>query len=262
MVLQRMSPIKAANKILHLWQNFGPNQNIVDLDHVVTEIINRSSGLDYLSTSIIPLPKIDGAMVRSESDPNSYTAFASKEIRNNGRKRFTLAHEIGHFVLHRKKQHEFKCTRGMMEDFRSGNIETEANLFAAQLLLPPNRVRDFSLRPWNLETLCDIAETFDVSLQAAGLRMVQLSSRPIAFVVSTSDMVEWGISSPSLFKKGCYFKAMDDVPAESTAFGSDFSTERLEISQVFDEGWRIQESYKEISMSGYDGRVYTCIDVS
>lgn len=257
-----MSPIKAANKILTLWQTHGPNTPNVDIELVVESVVNPASGADRLNIHIDDLEDIDGAMVGSTENANSFTAVVNRNITNVGRRRFTLAHEVGHFILHREKQRSFKCTREMFGDFDSDGLEAEANQFAAQLLLPPNKVREYSSRPWNLETLQEIADKFQVSLQAAGLRMAKLSERPIAFVVSTSDIVEWGASSAKLYKRGCFFRSMDEVPVESSAYGTDFSHEGLEIERVLESVWRIQETFKEISMLGYDGRIYTCIDVT
>ncbi|ORE87144.1 hypothetical protein ATO7_08892 [Oceanococcus atlanticus] len=64
------------------------------------------------------------------------------------RQRFTLAHEIGHFCLHRGEgAEEFVDTRNQMS--RSGSYwdtyEYEANTFAAELLMP----RDLVLRDGN-----------------------------------------------------------------------------------------------------------------
>ena len=138
-----MTHLKEANRLTQIWQEVGPDSYPIDLDLIVTEIINKRSHEARLKISSQPLQSIDGAMVRSREHPNSYVAFVNSDIRNTGRKRFTLAHEIGHFVLHREIQAEFRCTRSMLEDFRTEGIEQEANQFASQLLVPPNRIRQF-----------------------------------------------------------------------------------------------------------------------
>jgi hypothetical protein len=257
-----MSVIKQANALLKLWQDYGPDEYPVDLDLVVAELVNRKSGEDRLQLKFQPLRDADGAMMRSRENSTRFTAFVNSNVRNRGRRRFTMAHEIGHFVLHCNLQDSFLCTREMLEDFKVDTLEAEANAFASQLLLPPNRIREFEKHPWNVETLKDIAEKFEVSLQAAGLRMTALSGRKIGFVVSVSDFVEWGSASPSLYKSGCFFKNMMEVPENSTAYGAEFTDERLEKIMVLDNSWRIHESFKEESIAGFDGRIYTCIDVS
>ena len=257
-----MTHLKQANRLIKLWQDFGDDCYPVDLKKVVTEIVNKSSGTDRLHLVVKPLGEIDGAMVRSKEYPASYTAFVNAKVSNPRRRRFTLAHEIGHFVLHRTFQDEFHCTRAMIANFRLEGVEFEANQFASQLLIPPNRIREFEKKPWNIDTLREIADYFEVSLQAAGLRMARLSTRPIGFVVSVSDMVDWGCASKALYKRGCYFKSMMDVPEGSTAFGAERSEEKLDHRETHREMWGIEETFQEESTLGYDGKIYTCIDVA
>lgn len=58
------------------------------------------------------------------------------------RRRFTIAHEIAHYCLHADKNKHFVDTRKNMS--RSGSYwdtyEFEANVFAAQLLMPKNLI--------------------------------------------------------------------------------------------------------------------------
>ena len=67
---------------------------------------------------------------------NSSIIKINSKIKNEGRKRFTIAHELGHYILHKNKNY-INCT---MEDFYDWTgrkqIETEANYFASELLMP------------------------------------------------------------------------------------------------------------------------------
>ncbi|GAB5448201.1 ImmA/IrrE family metallo-endopeptidase [Gymnodinialimonas sp.] len=255
-----MTPIRAANKILLLWQQHGPDAYPVDLQQVVDGVINQSSSPDRLNLSYEHLQSTEGAMLQATVDPHSFAAIVNLGIKNSGRRRFTLAHEIGHFVLHRSLKMNFQCSREMLEDFKTLGVEREANQFASQLLIPPNRVREYDEKPWNLDTLKEISARFEVSLQAAGLRATQLSQKRRAFVVSVSDFVEWGSSSERLYKQGCFFRQMMEVPVGSTAFGAEFSADRLDEVCVQSDFWGVTRRFKEESMLGYDGRIYTCID--
>ncbi|AWG57923.1 helix-turn-helix domain-containing protein [Mycobacteroides abscessus] len=67
------------------------------------------------------------------------------------RKRLTLAHELGHLVLH---------SNGPTED-----VETEANAFAAEFLMPANEIRP-ELHRLELGTLIDLKREWGVSMQA------------------------------------------------------------------------------------------------
>ena len=57
---------------------------------------------------------------------------------SEGRKRFTIAHEFGHYILHRHQQDRFECGDDDIEtgDNDERDIEAEADLFASTLLMP------------------------------------------------------------------------------------------------------------------------------
>lgn len=87
------------------------------------------------------------------------------------RRRFTIAHELGHLLLHPEGQ-EFRD-----ETFSGNPRETEANRFAAQLLMP-----DWMLEPLLKNSRTDAAELavlFDVSEPAMKVRLATLLGRPV-----------------------------------------------------------------------------------
>src|SRR6185369_12396617 len=55
---------------------------------------------------------------------------------SSGRKRFTIAHEIGHFILHPLEEQDRQHSRRDFEVFHDAGEEAEANIFAAELLMP------------------------------------------------------------------------------------------------------------------------------
>lgn len=97
------------------------------------------------------------------------------------RKRFTAAHELGHYILHRaligKGVDDNKAYRSEKGgNFHNTNItqrhETEANQFAAVVLMPSNLVRsEFAQNP-SVEAL---AYRFGVSQQAMRIRLSSLN---------------------------------------------------------------------------------------
>jgi hypothetical protein len=93
------------------------------------------------------------------------------------RQRFTLAHELAHFLLHRDIIDDMggKLTDNVL--YRSGaseHIEYEANRLAAQIVMPEKALQNaFSLYGENLsETTVELlAEQFGVSKAAMEIRM-------------------------------------------------------------------------------------------
>jgi len=85
------------------------------------------------------------------------------------RRRFTIAHEIGHFVLH----------PGRLAPERGGAVneawqeqEREADQFAAELLMPEDLVREAVVE--HGDDASRLADRFDVSRQAMQTRMRRL----------------------------------------------------------------------------------------
>lgn len=95
------------------------------------------------------------------------------------RQRFSVAHEIGHWELHRG--HKFLCRPGEAAFGANDNdrYEREADQFAAELVMPAFLVRPMLARPClDFETVAGVGDAFNASFQAAARRATQLSGRP------------------------------------------------------------------------------------
>lgn len=101
------------------------------------------------------------------------------------RQRFTIAHEIGHMLLHEGKQMVIdKSARVNLRDSKSSlatdREEIDANGFAAALLMPHDLVRSsLSRLLGNAKTVkqsvvSDLAEKFEVSIHAMTIRLANL----------------------------------------------------------------------------------------
>lgn len=93
-----------------------------------------------------------------------------------GRRRFTLAHELGHFLMHKG---DF-----MDEGFEkpSSGIEREANLFAKELLMPAHLVDQtykaiMSLNI-DLDVITELSWAFRVSKETMAIRLSELGLLP------------------------------------------------------------------------------------
>lgn len=109
------------------------------------------------------------------------------------RRRFTIAHELGHFLMLSHKPIEkgnFLCKSEDMRhwDAKDQNaykrMEAQANEFAALLLMPPPRIRNF-LKLLNQPDVSDILalrDQFAVSTEAAARSYVMYHGDPVAVV--------------------------------------------------------------------------------
>src|SRR5690242_18740124 len=77
----------------------------------------------------------DGALIRGKNVRKGLIAI-KKSMLEGARKRFTVAHEIGHFVIPYHQNIESICAEEQVESWRNGlkRAEVEANEFAAELL--------------------------------------------------------------------------------------------------------------------------------
>jgi hypothetical protein len=89
------------------------------------------------------------------------------------RRRFTLAHELGHWVCQVQEGHEAPvyCRPADVAPTADRLLEREANVFAAELLMPEPAVRAEWLRA---ESACELATWFGVSEEAMRWRLYNL----------------------------------------------------------------------------------------
>lgn len=85
---------------------------------------------------------------------------------DSGRRRFTIAHEIGHFVLHPER---CRPERGGAVNEAGRREEREADAFAAELLMPEHLVREAAREQGPDATR--LAERFEVSRKAMQTRL-------------------------------------------------------------------------------------------
>lgn len=88
------------------------------------------------------------------------------------RQRFTIAHEIAHYVLHRHEQNRFDDVTFARRNTSRNRMEAEADRFAAELLMPAELVR--AAVASGIKTLNELATYFRVSSIAMKYRLQQL----------------------------------------------------------------------------------------
>jgi Zn-dependent peptidase ImmA (M78 family) len=117
-------------------------------------------------------PDISGQIVRDRRSGENRYHIDLNAHDSAARRRFTLAHEISHFLLHREFL-DGSLTDDRMYRSRLGDVmERQANRLAAQLLMPANLVRV----AWNAgaHDIGELAKAFDVSERAVEIRLREL----------------------------------------------------------------------------------------
>lgn len=127
---------------------------------------------------------ISGVLVIDDAKDTVTIGYNQTESRV--RRRFTVAHELGHYVLHRNDSHMF-MDKNYTALFRAPNFsytekkqkqEQEANRFAACLLMPESLLRaEIEKMHFDLHSEDEIkhlAKIFDVSSTSMSFRLINL----------------------------------------------------------------------------------------
>ena len=104
------------------------------------------------------------------------------------RKRFSIAHELGHYELkHRLIHYDNAAT---FDYYKNGNQESEANEFAAELLIPePMFNAAIAGKPFSPKLLENLAEKFGTSISSILYRYIDVGPHPIAAIFSCNGNV-------------------------------------------------------------------------
>lgn len=121
---------------------------------------------------------ISGVLYRDQKE----TIIGVNSLHHPNRQRFTIAHELGHFVLHEMDVHVDKGYRMVLRDSKSSQAvdpaEIDANRFAAELLIPEKMIRvDAQQLVSDIEDeagLQALARKYRVSTQAMAYRIANL----------------------------------------------------------------------------------------
>ena len=115
---------------------------------------------------------------------------------------FTIAHEIGHFYLPWHNYDIFKCSATDISSFKSNNIfENEANAFAAELLIPTEKlVKDINKKDISMELIKSLAQKYGVSLTSIAIKIIKNTDAAVAIVFSQDARIKWSFPSKS-FKR-------------------------------------------------------------
>lgn len=111
-----------------------------------------------------------------------------------GRERFSVAHELGHWHLHRGRS--FKCRVDDPDANLSSNhaLEKEADAFAAHLLMPTRIFKPAIMQfaQPTFQQIADVATAFEVSLMATALRFAGVNTAPVIVACYSKSGKRWG----------------------------------------------------------------------
>ena len=164
-----MTPEETAAQWLE--QVGGRSELPVDVDRLAEEVlgldVQEHADLRALIEAHLPAA-LSGLLLPAQA---RIYVNAVEARRSPGRRRFTVAHELGHWHLHRDGADTARTRfcrpadigEGAQELWAARRLEAEANRFAAALLMPADVVRDQARRPaatasrcWRASSACQV----------------------------------------------------------------------------------------------------------
>ncbi len=137
---------------------------------------------------------IDGARGRLVRGSECSIIVVSTGVLHLESQRFVIAHELGHYQLHKMRSQLAMCSEdGFVPSYREPEgPEAEASAFARSFLMPACLARAICTagRPC-FATIRILSKRFQVSLTAAALRFLQLTDERCAVVFSRQGHVRW-----------------------------------------------------------------------
>jgi len=172
--------IAKAREILSNWFIIEPRE--INLEDIASDM-----------SLLVVEQRISGAVAKLVCTPAVGIISVRGDVREAGKKRFAIAHEIGHFVLHKEKASIAFCTDEDFQDWYShSGDESEANAFAAELLMPIDLFRQHcTSKDPSLEEIVALAEEFQTSLSATAIRYVEIGKHPCAIIATKDGKICW-----------------------------------------------------------------------
>jgi len=159
---------------------------------------------------------------------------------DKGRIRFSIAHELGHFVLDHGHSVHLVCSNKDMGDwYNQKNQETEANFFAGELLLPKTLVeKRCDVNKVSFKPIREIADDFFTSLMATAIKFVRLCPEMCAIVYSEDAAIKW------FYKSKDWWPHIRKGPLDRQTLAFDF----FQGKRIFEEPEEIEgEAWVETS---------------
>lgn len=158
---------------------------------------------------------VEGMLMPRPGISGEWGIIYNETIRSSGRRNFTLAHELGHYLLHRHANPGgIECTNRNMADWDEARnrIEAEANTFASYLLMPLDDFREqIKGRIVDIDVMTELADRYAVSLTAAILKWMTITDKRAMIVVGKDGFIDWAWSSEPLLKSRVFYRARQTV---------------------------------------------------
>lgn len=165
--------------------------------------------------AIVRYARLDGSEARIVG--NGERAIITVASGGRPRQRFSIAHEIGHWV-ERHGRGGFLCGKEDIspQNDQTKSAEAQANAFASQLVLPSYLFDPMVAGlPVTLDTADKVGKVFQASLTATAIKMVRSADKPALVVCHSQEQREWFVRGPGVPEE--YWPAQE-LDCETDAF--------------------------------------------
>lgn len=211
---------------------------------------------------IVKRKKMDGSEGRILMNSNAAIVAVNEKIDYQPKINFIIAHEIGHACLHRDKSPLFADTHKTLADwYANGAHESEANIFAAELLMPTDLfTRKVKGKKLELSLIENVANYFGASKTATFLRYRDLGDFPVMIIFIENGVIRWKTFShdfpfqwlPLLTKVSAwtvagdyYYKGVEEPkPVKIKAiewFPEDFKAQKNEGQKLWEQCFKVAD---------------------
>jgi Zn-dependent peptidase ImmA (M78 family) len=177
-------PLSPAGKLAEVIRNQFDLGYVPDLEFLCSRL--------NVDVEEVPVTGFEGALLQSEARGTS-KILLKRGLRSEGRKRFTIAHELGHLLFEASSDFRHGCQPvAMLPSLASPDREAQANEFAAELLMPQRCLaRMIDQTGPTLANVQEIATYFRTSLTSAALRYQRVCGFQCAVVHSEGSAIQW-----------------------------------------------------------------------
>lgn len=237
--MSSINPEKVAQDIIRFYGITKPSE--IDI-----EAISLDKGVFVNDIAII------GSVARLQVKNQYGIISVDNKIRELGKRRFAIAHELGHFELHKGYSMANVCSdKDFLNWYRERIDENEANIFAAELLMPtelfrgncPRDVPDFNM-------FGDLAHKFNTTLTATAFRYVEKGYFPCALIASVGGKIKW-ISRSYDFKYKV--KAIGTSLHKFTIAGSSLEGDAIpDKPEIVDDQYWLEDTIQDRELHLYE----------
>ncbi len=211
---QPLNGFTAAARIIHWLETFNLLTLPINLD-VVRELLPETP-LGHGAIIKPPMPiniaGSEGALVRNPNNEKEW-GILYNETASAERQRFTIAHELGHFVLHRHSLSNFNCSKASIYSGSDGlaQIEREADDFASNLLMSGKLLRQkLEGQEVDFHLLSNMAREFGVSLEAMCIRFVKYTTLRAVLIYWDNGFMKYQWRSQSAVRTKVFLRKSSD----------------------------------------------------